>query len=294
MNKITKENNAKELGYYFDIIERNAYTVEALKKSGIFEGFLEALYRFIADNVFNACSNRALLRSLEYRFGNDIAEDLQMDALLNLFAEIKHGKNKGKVRLDMIFEKDRAYWEGTIFTFVHNNILLDLFKYYAPDSLDRLLYDDDDASDKALGDILPSGENIEEDVLFGFAFQQLLKALLVDELTSKPVSVAYIGFLNNLADSKANKTQRFAHLLCTETPEDIVSDTITKFVNEFNIDITDANQNMNFDFTDLKINYNDFRRYTVHIDSGKLPSHLSKEIHKEKQRIRKEYEFLFR
>lgn len=32
MNKITKENNAKELGYYFDIIERNAYTVEALKK----------------------------------------------------------------------------------------------------------------------------------------------------------------------------------------------------------------------------------------------------------------------
>ena len=106
MNKITKENNAKELGYYFDIIERNAYTVEALKKSGIFEGFLEALYRFIADNVFNACSNRALLRSLEYRFGNDIAEDLQMDALLNLFAEIKHGKNKGKVRLDMIFEKD--------------------------------------------------------------------------------------------------------------------------------------------------------------------------------------------
>ena len=205
MNKITKENNAKELGYYFDIIERNAYTVEALKKSGIFEGFLEALYRFIADNVFNACSNRALLRSLEYRFGNDIAEDLQMDALLNLFAEIKHGKNKGKVRLDMIFEKDRAYWEGTIFTFVHNNILLDLFKCYVPDSLDRLLYDDDDASDKALGDILPSGENIEEDVLFGFAFQQLLKALLVDEMTARPVSVAYIGFLNNLAEIKPIK-----------------------------------------------------------------------------------------
>lgn len=293
MNKITKENNAKELGYYFDIIERNAYTVEALKKSGIFEGFLEALYRFIADNVFNACSNRALLRSLEYRFGNDIAEDLQMDALLNLFAEIKHGKNKGKVRLDMIFEKDRAYWEGTIFTFVHNNILLDLFKCYVPDSLDRLLYDDDDASDKALGDILPSGENIEEDVLFGFAFQQLLKALLVDEMTARPVSVAYIGFLNNLAEIKPIK-QRFAHLLCTETPEDIVRDTITKFVNEFNIDISDTNQNMNFDFKNFKINYNDFRNHIEYMDLSKLTSHLSKEIHKEKQRIRKEYEFLLR
>ena len=217
-----------------------------------------------------------------------------MDALLNLFAEIKHGKNKGKVRLDMIFEKDRAYWEGTIFTFVHNNILLDLFKCYAPDSLDRLLYDDDDASDKALGDILPSGENIEEDVLFGFAFQQLLKALLVDEMTARPVSVAYIGFLNNLADNKANKTQRFAHLLCTETPEDIVRDTITKFVNEFNIDISDTNQNMNFDFKNFKINYNDFRNHIEYMDLSKLTSHLSKEIHKEKQRIRKEYEFLLR
>ena len=293
MDKVMKENNAKELGYYFDVIARNSYTVEDVKKSEIFESFSEALYRFLRDNVFTTCSNASLLRSLEKILGHDIAADLCLEAFGKLFAVIKQGKNEGNIRLNVIFKKNRSFWEGNIHDFVQKNILLDSFKRHIPDSLDRPIYDDD-ASDKVLGDILPSRENIEEDVLFGFAFQQLLKALLVDELTAKPVSVAYIGFLNNLADNKANKTQRFVHLLCTETPEDIVRDTITKFVNEFNIDISDTNQNMNFDFKNFKINYNDFRRYTVHIDSGKLPSHLSKEIHKEKQRIRKEYEFLFR
>lgn len=293
MNKITKENNAKELGYYFDVIARNSYTVEDVKKSEIFESFSEALYRFLRDNVFTTCSNASLLRSLEKILGHDIAADLCLEAFGKLFAVIKQGKNEGNIRLNVIFKKNRSFWEGNIHDFVQKNILLDSFKRHIPDSLDRPIYDED-ASEKALGDILPSGENIEKDVLFGFAFQQLLKALLVDEMTARPVSVAYIGFLNNLADNKANKTQRFAHLLCTETPEDIVRDTITKFVNEFNIDISDTNQNMNFDFKNFKINYNDFRNHIEYMDLSKLTSHLSKEIHKEKQRIRKEYEFLLR
>ncbi len=213
------------------------------------------------------------------------------DAFLNLFAEIKHGKNKGKVRLDVIFEKDRAYWEGTIFTFVHDNILLDLFKCYAPDSLDRLLYDDDKASDKALGDILHSGENVEGEPFIKFTFQQLVRALLIDELTTKPVSVAYIGFLNNLADSKANKTQRFAHLLCTETPESVIVRTVSKFMNEFNIIESKLNDNVDFKSTYFKIGCNDFHKHVTDIEKESLPTYLSKEIHKEKQRIRKEYEF---
>lgn len=293
MDKVMKENNAKELGYYFDVIARNSYTVEDVKKSEIFESFSEALYRFLRDNVFTTCSNASLLRSLEKILGHDIAADLCLEAFGKLFAVIKQGKNEGNIRLNVIFKKNRSFWEGNIHDFVQKNILLDSFKRHIPDSLDRPIYDED-ASEKALGDILPSGENIEKDVLFGFAFQQLLKALLVDEMTARPVSVAYIGFLNNLADNKANKTQRFAHLLCTETPEDIVRDTITKFVNEFNIDISDTNQNMNFDFKNFKINYNDFRNHIEYMDLSKLTSHLSKEIHKEKQRIRKEYEFLFR
>lgn len=177
MDKVMKENNAKELGYYFDVIARNSYTVEDVKKSEIFESFSEALYRFLRDNVFTTCSNASLLRSLEKILGHDIAADLCLEAFGKLFAVIKQGKNEGNIRLNVIFKKNRSFWEGNIHDFVQKNILLDSFKRHIPDSLDRPIYDED-ASEKALGDILPSGENIEKDVLFGFVFSSFLKALI--------------------------------------------------------------------------------------------------------------------
>lgn len=291
MNTVTKEKETKKLGYYFDIIAKNSYTVADIQKNAICDDFVEALYRFIADSVLNTRSNRALLRSLEYRFGNDIAEDLHMDALLKLFAEIKQGKNKGKIRLDVIFEADRSCWEGIIFTFVRNNILLDSFKHYTSDSLDRTPYGDED-SDTTIGELLTSGEDTAEDVLSHFTFQQLLYALLVGEMTAKPVSVAYIGLLNTLSDCKAGKVQRFADLLCAEAPEEVINITLTKFVNEFNI--ADISKNINFNTAAFKIDVNDFRRCTEHIGASKLPAYLSKVIYKEKLRIRSEYEFLLR